>query len=290
MEGNSPALQLVHNCTRRLGSVAYLTSVRPLPQAEEDTSQRKAKAAVSSRSYQTQMLTNVCMYSFQWHTDVELHLQIIGCDHFYLSSIKEDKAFSDAYTHQPLNPLQDEASNTGRLVTMQCSAANSPSVAPTYSLLYKMCTHYDGTTAGLQVDAPVAQVDYECGGAIKEGKHTNTHKELCWRGEVALQIGLSARAVTQRWTIRFHCQPEEIRERRHIHPLLPTHPVLLFDFREHSSSPELLFYPRNARGKKGTSKETQSKPSAPLHYTVYRDWNMETDGFLTRTLSSVQHL
>lgn len=159
------------------------------------------------------MLTNVCMYSFQWHTDVELHLQIIGCDHFYLSSIKEDKAFSDAYTHQPLNPLQDEASNTGRLVTMQCSAANSPSVAPTYSLLYKMCTHYDGTTAGLQVDAPVAQVDYECGGAIKEGKHTNTHKELCWRGEVALQIGLSARAVTQRWTIRFHCQPEEIREK-----------------------------------------------------------------------------
>lgn len=59
------------------------------------------------------------MYSFQWHTDVELHLQIIGCDHFYLSSIEEDKAFSDAYTHQPLNPLQDEASNTGRLVTMQ---------------------------------------------------------------------------------------------------------------------------------------------------------------------------
>lgn len=34
--------------------------------------------------------------------DVELHLQMIGCDHFYLSSIKEDKAVSDAYTHQSL--------------------------------------------------------------------------------------------------------------------------------------------------------------------------------------------
>lgn len=54
MEGYSSALQVkfLHEDTRCSGFVAYLTSVRPFPQAEEDTSHRKAKAAVSSRSWQ----------------------------------------------------------------------------------------------------------------------------------------------------------------------------------------------------------------------------------------------
>lgn len=55
MEGKSPASHLTipsHCSTRCSGLVAHLTSVRPLPQAEEDTSHRKAKAAVTSRSWQ----------------------------------------------------------------------------------------------------------------------------------------------------------------------------------------------------------------------------------------------
>lgn len=55
MEGKSPGTHDIvswHCSTRCSGLVAHLTSVRPLPQAEEDTSHRKAKAAVTSRSWQ----------------------------------------------------------------------------------------------------------------------------------------------------------------------------------------------------------------------------------------------
>ena len=38
--------------TRCTGLVAHFTSVRPFPQAEEDTSHRKAKAAVTNRSWE----------------------------------------------------------------------------------------------------------------------------------------------------------------------------------------------------------------------------------------------
>lgn len=53
-----------------------------------------------------------------------------------------------------------------------------------------LCTHYDGTTAGLAVDSLVAQVEDQCGSAIKESKHTNTHKELSRGGEVTLKEDL----------------------------------------------------------------------------------------------------
>lgn len=54
-----------------------------------------------------------------------------------------------------------------------------------------MCTHYDGAASGLAVDALVAQVEDQCGGAVKEPKHTDAHKELCRRGEVTLQVGVT---------------------------------------------------------------------------------------------------
>ena len=38
--------------TISVGLVAHLTSVRPFPQAEDDTNQRKARAAVTNRSLQ----------------------------------------------------------------------------------------------------------------------------------------------------------------------------------------------------------------------------------------------
>lgn len=51
IDGNSPALHVSTQCvTRYSGLVALLTSVRPLPQAEDDTSHRMAKAAVITRS------------------------------------------------------------------------------------------------------------------------------------------------------------------------------------------------------------------------------------------------
>lgn len=52
IDGNSPALHIPasQSVTRYSGLVALLTSVRPLPQAEDDTSQRMAKAAVITRS------------------------------------------------------------------------------------------------------------------------------------------------------------------------------------------------------------------------------------------------
>lgn len=56
----------------------------------------------------------------------------------------------------------------------------------------RMCTHYDRTAACLAVDGLVAQVEDQCGGAIQEPKHTNTHEELCRGGEVALQVGCIA--------------------------------------------------------------------------------------------------
>lgn len=53
MEGGTPGLQIsLQESTRLSGLVAHLTSVRPWAQAEEDTSQRKAKAAVTTRSWQ----------------------------------------------------------------------------------------------------------------------------------------------------------------------------------------------------------------------------------------------
>lgn len=53
MEGDTPGLQIsLQYSTRLSGLVAHLTSVRPWAQAEEDTSQRKAKAAVTTRSWQ----------------------------------------------------------------------------------------------------------------------------------------------------------------------------------------------------------------------------------------------
>lgn len=53
MDGYSPG----EHCgwqvlTRFTGLVAHFTSVRPFPQAEEDTSHRKAKAAVTNRSWE----------------------------------------------------------------------------------------------------------------------------------------------------------------------------------------------------------------------------------------------
>ncbi len=51
-------------------------------------------------------------------------------------------------------------------------------------------THYDGTAGALAVDTLVAEVEDQCGSAIKEPKHTDTHKELCRGGEVALKVGL----------------------------------------------------------------------------------------------------
>lgn len=56
----------------------------------------------------------------------------------------------------------------------------------------RMCTHYNGAAACLAVDGLVAQVEDQCGGAVKEAKHTDTHKELCRGGEVALQVGCIA--------------------------------------------------------------------------------------------------
>lgn len=53
MEGKSPAWQPgLHCSTRNSGLVDHLMSVRPLPHAEEDTSHRKAKRAVTTRSWQ----------------------------------------------------------------------------------------------------------------------------------------------------------------------------------------------------------------------------------------------
>lgn len=51
IEAKSPALHVsLQTSTRWSGLVATLTSVRPLAQAEDDTSHRKAKAAVTARS------------------------------------------------------------------------------------------------------------------------------------------------------------------------------------------------------------------------------------------------
>ena len=71
-----------------------------------------------------------------------------------------------------------------------------------------MCTHYDGASGGLTVDVLVSQVEDQCGGAIKEPEHTDTHKELCRGGEVALQEGLvGCTAATCRYVIRVLRQP-----------------------------------------------------------------------------------
>lgn len=51
MEGKSPGLHVIAQISARwVGLVELFTSVRPLPQAEDDTSHRKAKAAVMPRS------------------------------------------------------------------------------------------------------------------------------------------------------------------------------------------------------------------------------------------------
>lgn len=72
-----------------------------------------------------------------------------------------------------------------------------------------MCTHYDGTPGGLAVDILVAQIEDQCGGAIKEPKHTNRHKKLCRGGEVALQVGhIELSPVTYRELIWFRWQPD----------------------------------------------------------------------------------
>lgn len=72
-----------------------------------------------------------------------------------------------------------------------------------------MCTHYDGPAGGLAVHVLVAQVEDQCGSAIKESKHPNTHKELCRGGEVALQVGVIGRAaIAKRYLVRVIRQPE----------------------------------------------------------------------------------
>lgn len=69
MEGNSPALQKsLHDSARWSGLVAHLTSVRPLPQAEEDTSHRKANAAVTTRSWQRTVHSKYTTYFQHTHT------------------------------------------------------------------------------------------------------------------------------------------------------------------------------------------------------------------------------
>lgn len=65
-----------------------------------------------------------------------------------------------------------------------------------------MFTYYDGAASGLAVDVLVAQVEDQRGGAIKEPKHTDTHKELCGGRVVALQEGLGFTAITHWHTVR----------------------------------------------------------------------------------------
>ena len=51
MGGKAPGVQSgAQRCAKLSGLVAHFTSVRPFPQAEDDTSHRKAKAAVTNRS------------------------------------------------------------------------------------------------------------------------------------------------------------------------------------------------------------------------------------------------
>lgn len=65
-----------------------------------------------------------------------------------------------------------------------------------YFALFKMvCTHYNGAASCLAIDALVAEVEDQHASAIKEPKHTDAHKELRRRGEVALQKSLCFSAI-----------------------------------------------------------------------------------------------
>lgn len=56
-----------------------------------------------------------------------------------------------------------------------------------FALFKTVCTHYNGAASCLAIDVLVAEVEDQRASAIKERKHTDAHKELCRRGEVALQ-------------------------------------------------------------------------------------------------------
>lgn len=79
----------------------------------------------------------------------------------------------------------------------------------------KPWAYYDGPPGVLSVNALVAQVQDERGGAVEESKHAHTHEELGRRRVVALQEGgVDLSAVTQGYLERRSLQPNGNKEQR----------------------------------------------------------------------------
>lgn len=102
-----------------------------------------------------------------------------------------------------------------RVSQLQSYKMNRGFTALYFALFKMLCTHYNGATSCPAIDALVAEVEDQHANAIKERKHTNAYKELCRRGEVALQKSHCCSAIAKWNAIWVGWQPVGMHRGRH---------------------------------------------------------------------------